>query len=58
VNEKIDVNFYRSMHGIERFFPKYYEVGDLEFQVFYNNIETIGDKYQNFNEYNEIYTRI
>ena len=58
VNEKIDVNFYHSMHGIERFFPKYYNVEDMEFQIIYNNIETIGDKYQNFNEYSEVYTRI
>ena len=58
VNEKIDVNFYQHMHGIERFFPKYYNVGDMEFQINYNNIEVIGDNYQNFNEYGEVYTRI
>ena len=58
VNEKIDVNFYQSMHGIERFFPKYYEVRDLEFKTIYNNIEVIGDKYQNFDEFYEVYTRI
>jgi len=58
VNEKIDVNFHQSMHGIERFFPKFYDVGDLEFQVLYNNIEVNGDKYQNFDEYGDVYTRI
>ena len=41
VNEKIDTYFYQSMHGIERFFPKYYEVWDLEFQVFYDGIKVI-----------------
>jgi len=46
VNEKIDVYFYQSMHGIERFFPKYYEVWDLEFQVFYDNIKVNSDNYQ------------
>ena len=46
VNEKIDVYFYQSMHGIERFFPKYYEVGDLEFQIFYDNIKVNNDNYE------------
>jgi len=58
VNEKIDVNFHQYMHGIERFFPKFYDVEDLEFRTIYNNIEVIGDNYQNFDEYNEVYTRI
>jgi len=58
VNEKIDVNFYQYMHGIERFFPKFYDVGDLEFQVLYNNIKVNSDNYQNFDEYNEVYTRV
>ncbi len=58
VNEKIDVNFYQYMHGIERFFPKFYDVEDLEFQTIYNNIEVIWDKYQNFDEYSEVYSRI
>jgi hypothetical protein len=30
----------------------------MRFQTIYNNIEVIGDNYQNFDEYNEIYTRI
>ena len=58
VNEKIDVNFYQYMHGIERFFPKFYDVGDLKFQILYNNISVNSDNYQNFDEYNEVYTRI
>ena len=58
VNEKIDVNFHQYMHGIERFFEKFYDVGDLEFKVIYNNIGAIGDKYQNFDEYGDVYTRI
>ena len=58
INEKIDVNFYKYMHGIERFFPKYYNVEDLEFQILYNNISVNGDTYKNFNEYSEVYTRI
>ena len=58
VNEKIDVNFYQYMHGIERFFPKFYDVGDLEFQILYNNIKVNSDNYQNFDEYNEVYTRV
>jgi hypothetical protein len=29
------------MHGIERFFEKFYDVGDLEFRTIYNNIEVI-----------------
>ena len=58
VNEKIDVNFYEHMHWIERFFEKYYSTNDMRFQTIYNNIEVIGDNYQNFDEYNEIYTRI
>ena len=58
VNEKIDVNFHQYMHGIERFFDKFYDVGDLEFRTIYNNIDVIGDNYQNFDEYGEIYTRI
>ena len=58
VNEKIDVNFHQYMHGIERFFEKFYDVGDLEFKTIYDNIEVIGDNYQNFDEYNEVYTRI
>ena len=58
VNEKIDVNFHQYMHGIERFLEKFYDVGDLEFKTIYENIEVIGDKYQNFYEYGDIYTRI
>ena len=58
VNEKIDVNFHQYMHWIERFFPKFYDVWDLEFKIIYNNIEVIGDKYQNFDEYGDVYTRI
>jgi hypothetical protein len=58
VNEKIDVNFHKYMHGIERFFEKFYDVGDFEFKTIYDNIEVIGDNYQNFDEYNEVYTRI
>ena len=58
VNEKIDVNFHQYMHGIERFFEKFYDVGDSEFRTIYDNIEVIGDKYQNFDEYGEVYTRI
>jgi hypothetical protein len=46
------------MHGIERFFEKFYDVGDLEFKTIYDNIEVIGDKYQNFDEYGDVYTRI
>ena len=58
VNEKIDVNFHQYMHGIERFFEKFYDVWDLEFKTIYDNIEVIGDKYQNFDEYGDVYTRI
>jgi hypothetical protein len=58
VNEKIDVNFHKYMHGIERFFEKFYDVGDFKFKTIYDNIEVIGDNYQNFDEYNEVYTRI
>jgi hypothetical protein len=58
VNEKIDVNFYEYMHGIERFFEKFYDVGDLEFKIIYDNIDVIDDNYQNFDGYNEVYSRI
>lgn len=58
VNEKIDVIFHQYMHGIERFFEKFYIAWDLEFKTIYNNIEVINDNYQNFDEYNEVYTRI
>ena len=58
VSEKIDVNFHQYMHGIERFFEKFYDVGDLEFKTIYDNIEVIGDNYQNFDEYGDAYTRI
>ena len=58
VNEKIDVNFYKSMHWIERFFPKYYEVEDMEFQIFYDDIKVNGDNFTVFNNYDEKYTRI
>ena len=58
VNEKIDVNFYEYMHGIERFFEKFYDVGDLEFKIIYDNIDVIDDNYQNFDGYDEVYARI
>jgi hypothetical protein len=46
------------MHGIERFFYKFYDVGDLEFKTIYDNINVIGDNYQNFDEIGDVYTRI
>jgi hypothetical protein len=58
VNEKIDVNFHQYMHGIERLFEKFYDVGDLKFRTIYDNIEVIGDNYKNFDEYGDVYTRI
>ena len=58
VNEKIDTYFYNSKHWIERFFPKHYEVQDMEFQILYDNIKVNSDNYQNFDEYDEVYTRI
>jgi hypothetical protein len=30
----------------------------LEFRTIYDNVDVIGDKYQNFDEYDDVYTRI
>jgi hypothetical protein len=45
INEKIDANFYSQMHWIERILSRYYSVGNLEFQVFYDNIKVNNDNF-------------
>lgn len=51
INEKIDTNFYTEMHWIERILNKFYNVLDLKFQVFYNNIKVHNDNHTTYDEY-------
>ena len=58
INENIDVNFYTSMHGIERIFERYYTIDDMIFQVFYNNLNVNWDKFTTYEEYWDLVARI
>ena len=58
INEKIDANFYSQMHWIERILRRYYSVGNLEFQVFYDNIKVNNDNFTTYDEYWDTVVRI